>query len=231
MRVHGFTLLELLVSISIFSVLGLGAYQMLDTVVDSHDRVRQTADSYTRMNLALTIIQRDMTQLVTRPVRDEYGEPLPPLVLGDEDYVVEFTRTGWANPASRQRSRLQRVAYSLDFEEEKLTRHFWTVLDRAEDSEPRSQVLLEGVTDFRVTSVAEDDVTDESSFDLDIGDAGIPVALEVVLATEALDEVTRVFQLAEAYVPERGVSEERTPSAAGTETPATPSDEGQQNAQ
>ena len=39
-RNRGFTLLELLVSISIFSIIGLGANQMLRTVMDSNERVR-----------------------------------------------------------------------------------------------------------------------------------------------------------------------------------------------
>ena len=198
----GFTLIELLASISIFSVLGMGAYQMLQTVAASHERVRNSTQGYIQLNLALSIIGRDFNQFVSRPVRDEYGETLPPIVFENEDYIIEFTRGGWSNPAGRQRSRLQRVAYSVDYDEKTLTRHFWEVLDRAEDSEPVSQLLLEGVSDFRATGFMGEDSDTESEFQLEeLGDAS-PLAIEIVISTDALGEIQRLFQLIEPYLEE-----------------------------
>ncbi len=200
MRESGFTLLELLVAISIFSVLGLGGYQLLQSVSDSHDRVRTSIDSYIRVNQALTIMQRDFNQFVPRPIRDEYGEPLAPMSFDGQQYLVEFTRGGWSNPGGRARSELQRVAYSIDYEEEILQRHFWLVLDRAEDSEPRSQVLLESVTDFRVMGFV-DDSPERDPVDLEDNAGVMPAGVEVVIATEALGEVRRIFQLVDSYRP------------------------------
>ena len=196
----GFTLLELLISISILSVLGLGAYQMLQTVVASNDRVRASSDGATDLNLAFSILQRDFNQFVPRPVRDRYGEPMAPLVFDNEDYVVEFTRGGWSNPAGRSRSRLQRVAYRIDYDEETLTRHFWEVLDRAEDSEPISQLLLEGVTDFRVTGLTDDFVSSLES-EPGQGKQAAPVGVEVVVAMEGAGEFERLFQLVDVFNP------------------------------
>ena len=196
----GFTLLELLISISILSVLGLGAYQMLQTVVASNDRVRASSDGATDLNLAFSILQRDFNQFVPRPVRDRYGEPMAPLVFDNEDYVVEFTRGGWSNPAGRSRSRLQRVAYRIDYDEETLTRHFWEVLDRAEDSEPISQLLLEGVTDFRVTGLTDDFVSSLES-EPGQGKQAAPVGVEVVVSMEGAGEFERLFQLVDVFNP------------------------------
>ena len=195
----GFTLLELLVSMSIFATLGLGAYQVLQSVADSHERVRSSADAFTGLNLAYSIIQRDFNQFAPRAVRDEYGEVLPTIDFENEDYVIEFTRRGWRNPAGRQRSRLQRVAYSLDFEEETLTRHFWEVLDRAEDSEPVSRLLLEDVTDFRVTGFSGDESAIDIDFILEDRKVASPLAMEVVISTNALGETYRLFQMVEPY--------------------------------
>ena len=200
----GFTLLELLVSMSIFATLGLGAYKMLQTVADSHERVRSSADAFTGLNLAYSIIQRDFNQFAPRAVRDEYGEVLPTIDFENEDYIIEFTRRGWRNPAGRQRSRLQRVAYSLDFEKETLTRHFWKVLDRAEDSEPISQLLLEGVTDFRVTGFSGDESAIDREFILEDEEVAAPLAMEVVISTNGLGESYRLFQMVEPYLAESG---------------------------
>lgn len=192
---HGFTLLELLVAISVFSVIGLGAYQMLQTIIDSHDRVRSTSDGYVSLNLAFSIIQRDFNQYTSRSIRDLYGEPLPPMVFDNEEMVVEFTRAGWSNPAGRTRSSLQRVAYSVDYDKGELTRHFWKVLDRAEDSEPVSRVILTAVEDFRVTGFQTED--EEDVFSLDDETPVAPRAVEVTIAIESLGELTRLFQLVE----------------------------------
>ncbi len=197
---RGFTLLELLVSISIFSILGLGAYQMLQTVIQSNERVREASEGATSLNLAFSILQRDFNQFVPRQVRDQYGDPVAPLVFENEDYAVEFTRGGWSNPAGRSRSRMQRVAYSIDYDEETLSRHFWEVLDRAEDSEPISQVLLEGVTDFRVTGFVDDSASAlESEFELEEEQQQAPIGVEVVIAVEGVGEVERLFQLVDPF--------------------------------
>ena len=185
---------------SIFATLGLGAYQMLQVVADSHERVRSSSDAFTGLNLAYSIIQRDFNQFAPRTVRDEYGEVRPTIDFENEDYIIEFTRRGWRNPAGRQRCRLQRVAYSLDFEEETLTRHFWKVLDRAEDSEPVSQILLEGVTDFRVTGFSGDEPAIDRDFVLEEEQVAAPLAMEVVISTNALGESYRLFQMVEPYL-------------------------------
>ena len=217
----GFTLLELLVSMSIFATLGLGAYQMLQTVADSHERVRSSADAFIGLNLAYSIIQRDFNQFAPRSVRDEYGEVLPTIDFENEDYIIEFTRRGWRNPAGRQRSRLQRVAYSLNFEEETLTRHFWEVLDRAEDSEPVSQLLLEGVTDFRVTGFSGDESATDIDFILEDQKVATPLAMEVVISTNALGESYRLFQMVEPYLASSdGETRDRNDTSSGN--PANP---------
>ena len=221
MRAHGFTLLELLVAISIFSILGLGSYQLLQSVGDSHARVRDSINSYIKLNQALTTIQRDFNQFLPRPVRDEYGEPLLAITFEGEDYLVEFTRGGWPNPSGRPRSELQRVAYNIDYDEKVLTRYFWLVLDRAEDSEPVVQKLLEGVTDFQINGVmtnaerAGDLATEEAS-------AGTPAGVELVIATEKLGDVRRIFQLVEPYREVDGDSSERKQQEVDLDNSASP---------
>ena len=155
----GFTLLEVLVAVSIFAVIGLGANQMLRTVVQTHEVTRDSNLRFNALMRAMNRIERDMSQLVQRGIRDEYGEPRPPLMVATGDYLVEFSRTGWNNPAQLPRSSLQRVAYEL--EDEELRRHFWLVMDRAEDSEPVTQVLLTEVKDFRVNLLDEEGDTSD----------------------------------------------------------------------
>ena len=133
--------LELLVAISIFSVIGLGSYQLLQSVSESHARVRVSIDGYIRMSQALTIMQRDFNQFVYRQVRDEYGETISSMVLDGQEFLIEFTRGGWSNPGGRSRSELQRVAYSIDYQEE-LDPSFLVVLTELKTLSPGARSCL-----------------------------------------------------------------------------------------
>jgi len=190
-RSKGFTLLEVLVAMAIFSVVGLGANQMLRTVIDTHQKTKVQIKDFSDLSRAFAILERDMSQTIPRSVRDEYGDPMPPLMLSTGPYFVEFTRTGWSNPIGLARSNLQRVAYQLN-EEGELERRFWLVLDRAEDSEPVVQIILANVEGFRINLISEDGESTDVWPDSD-SNLLIPVAAEVILQTKAYGELRKVF--------------------------------------
>jgi general secretion pathway protein J len=101
-------------------------------------------------------LERDIEQIVDRGVRNEYGEFLQPVVGNDfEGYLLELTRGGWANPANQARSQLQRVAYAV--RDEQLVRVYWRVLDRAEDSKPYENILLDGVKGMEIRYLGADE--------------------------------------------------------------------------
>ena len=190
--IRGFTLLEVLVAISIFAIIGLGANQMLRSVIDTQSRVRAGNETFASISRTLTVIHRDLTQVIPRGVRDEYGEPMAPLVIGQGAYALEFTRTGWNNPARHQRSEVQRVAYGV--EDDTLYRYFWLVLDRAEDSEPRSQILLRNIDGFSASVVDLEGETADAWPELDSNQV-LPPGLEITIDVEPIGEIRRVYAM------------------------------------
>ncbi len=216
---------------SIFSVIGLGAHQMLKTVIDSHDRIKTQATVHAQLNLAMAAIQRDFNQFVPRPIRDAYGDAVDPLVMGGELYDVEFTRTGWSNPAGMPRSQLQRVAYKLDYDTHELSRYFWKVLDRVEDSEPLSRVILTGVEGFQIAGMfpGQDDPADAERLNEELLEgtpSQIPIAVEVTISTTALGDVVRMFELVEPYAPAFVARDEQPDRVDDTQTDdLTPDDQ------
>jgi general secretion pathway protein J len=194
---RGFTLLEVLVAMSIFAIIGLGANKMLRTIIDTHEITTTRNAELTAIVRAFNVMERDFSQIVSRPIRDEYGESMEPLMVGTGQYFVELTRTGWNNPAQVKRSVLQRVAYEV--EDEKLIRRFWLVLDRAQDSESISQELLDEIKGFRVNLFNEEGKGADSWPESD-AKAALPLAVEVLLETESMGEIRRVFSLTDTAI-------------------------------
>ena len=136
----GFTLLELVVAMAVFAIMAAIAYSGLNNVLLARSQTEQHSKSLQQLQMAMNWVARDIEQTVDRGVRSEYGELMPPLIGNDfEGYLIEFTRSGWRNPANHARSNMQRVAYAV--RDEKLLRAYWRVLDRAEDSKPLEQEL------------------------------------------------------------------------------------------
>ena len=139
---RGFTLIELMIAIGIFAIVGVLSAQMLNNIIRQQEVIEERGARLSDLQRGMNILQRDIAQLINRPVRDEFGDTRAAVIIDDE-LPLEFTRQGWRNPLGQTRSELQRVAYEL--REDKLYRYYWTVLDRAPDTEPLEQVLMEGV--------------------------------------------------------------------------------------
>jgi len=229
-RSGGFTLVEVLVAIAIFAMLGLAANQMLRTVIRSHDATQASATRMHDVTRALAVIERDLSQVVYRGIRDEYGDPKPALEMGLDDYLIEFTRTGWRNPLFRPRGDLQRVAYAFD--DGRLVRHFWRVLDRAEDGEPVTQVLMEDLESVRVAGF---DIAGEAAdtWPQVTEDAeSLPVAIEVILSSKTLGDLRRVVPLtrvAKVYSGPDGTANDGRGTDDPTDRSDDRSDEGEAN--
>ena len=203
---RGFTLIELLVAISIFSIIGLASYQLLQTAIEGKNRITRSTENTLAIARAVDIMTSDFSQLVSRRIRNNYGEWLAPLIFEEGDYLVEFTRTGWINPSGKKRSTLQRVAYSFDYEEGTLTRLFWEVLDRAEESAPVEEIILRNVEECLIVPVLDDSLqvqSDSASY--------LPIAVEISIFIKSSPTVLRTVRLVENApssfneVPEKGI--------------------------
>ncbi|HEB55877.1 MAG TPA: type II secretion system protein GspJ [Gammaproteobacteria bacterium] len=145
---NGFTLLELLVAMSIFALLSIMAYAGLSTVLKTRSILEQNMDRLAELQKSVLFISRDLSQIVNRGIRDQYGDYQPALSasalnLGLDAPIIEFTHTGYSNPLGIKRSNLQRVAYHL--KDNILYRDSWQVLDRAQDSRPYKARLCDKV--------------------------------------------------------------------------------------
>src|SRR6267154_1770855 len=126
----GFTLLELLVAIAIFAIVGILAMSGYNQLVRQREHAADTMARIRAVQRTVVRLTQDFGQLEPRPIRDATAATVQPALSFNTTgaYVVEFTRSGWTNPAGINRSTLQRVGYRLV--DGKLYRDYWTVLDR-----------------------------------------------------------------------------------------------------
>lgn len=146
----GFTLLELLVAMGIFAIIGVMALGGLNTIVTQGTLAGDQDARLASLQRAIRLIGQDIGGADPRFVRDELGNQreAPFLADGRGDYLIRLTRSGWANPAQRPyRGTLQRVQYRL--EDGKLFRDSWPVLDRVLGQKPHTEELLAGVEDVK----------------------------------------------------------------------------------
>ena len=138
----GFTLVEILVALLVFAVVGLLSTRLLSQSIDNQNNLQDRGQRLAEIHRAMRVLQRDIVQLSRRKIRDAQGEELPALIVSDQG-AIEFSRVGWRNPLRQPRSEVQRVGYR--WQDEKIIRGYWLTLDRSYDAEPAYQTLLENV--------------------------------------------------------------------------------------
>jgi len=196
----GFTLLELLVAMAIFAILGTLALSGYTELQRQSEYAELRLERMREVQRAVQTIGQDLAQIEPRPIREPLGETRLPAVLAVDsvEYGLQFTRAGWSNTAGLARPTLQRVGYRLD--SEGLWRDHWAVLDRTLVLEPTRRKLLGNVRDvrFRFMTPNREWVDRWPASDDPVGadDRARPAAVEVILQLEDWGEIRRLIEVA-----------------------------------
>lgn len=193
----GFTLLELLIAIAIFSLISVMAFSGLNSVLFNKEIIDHELNRLSNIQRTMLNLSRDIEQAANRPIRDELGGTLPALSGGQniDSTLIEFTRFGWRNPAQQTRSQLQRVAYS--FEDNQLIRLYWHHLDHLQTDEPVKRILLNDVERISIRYLDEDwtNVWPKLVLDESSPLTPLPRAIEITLELQDWGKITRLFRV------------------------------------
>ncbi len=193
----GFTLIEIVIAIGVFSFLALGANAMLTYVTNSNEISLKREQQFEQLQRAFLIMERDFLQIQERVPRKQ-GLQNNLVILGGEfeldsdAYAVGFVRGGWQNPQLRlKRSTLQNVSYRL--KDNQLQRMHTNFVDAVVGTEPKIRVLLENVTDLKIEVLRE--VQQELNWSDTIQDVELPYAIAVIIVSDTFGEIRREFRV------------------------------------
>jgi general secretion pathway protein J len=97
----GFTLLELVIAMAIFALLGLASWGLFDGVVRVQQGTTAHEREFRRLQRAVAVIERDFMHITEQPVVFQKA-------------VLQFQRSHWRNPLDQPRSERQTLTYRLD---------------------------------------------------------------------------------------------------------------------
>lgn len=196
---RGFTLIEVLVAVAIFVIVGMIAMTGYNEMVSQSNRVEENSKRTRAIQSAVMRMSQDFATLEARAVRDPDGANIDAAVRADErlQRLVELTHSGWSNPAGLPRPTLQRVAYRLD--DTRLIRDYWVALDRPLNVDPVSAVLLD-----KVKSVTIRFMNNSREWQVQWPPAGnrgpdvafeLPIAVEFTIELEDWGKIVRVIEV------------------------------------
>lgn len=194
---HGFTLIEVLVALSLTALVATLAYGSLTSSMNASERSLAESRRLQQLDRAISLLEKDLSQAIERGVVDRYGDR-DNAMIGDGEYV-EFTRLGWPNPAGHIRSELQRVGWY--YHDGSLWRDYAQSLDGYDRQTMVQNVLLEGLDSFRLEYMRDtvDGLDASYTWLTDWGQGRnndtLPVAIRLTIELEDWGEISRVFSL------------------------------------
>ncbi|NVJ59076.1 MAG: type II secretion system minor pseudopilin GspJ [Gammaproteobacteria bacterium] len=200
-KAAGFTLLEILIAVTITAVIATSAFAILNQALGTQTNAEQNDRRLAELQRAMNRISMDLQMLADRAVRNEYGDLLPQL-MGDkssDESFISFTRQGKRNPANLPRTEMERVTYRLS--EGSLVREQWLVLDIASTDQIVERELLKDVTRFEVEFFHEEQwldswpTTDASNIERDQLSSLKPKAIKLIIELKELGELIQIYPL------------------------------------
>ena len=192
---RGFTLLEVLIAISIFSVVSLASFTIFDTVLRGDENSKIRTERQNELQRAFLLMERDFTQIAKRSMRINGEAPSNSFLQTSDDsfladeQAIAFVRNGWTNPGMLlPRSDMQSVAYRLD--EETLQRLHYNFVDAVVGQEPRIRPLIS-----QVTSLAFE-YYDGKKWQKQWSGQALPQAIAIEIETEDYGFIRRQFLVA-----------------------------------
>ncbi|SEL57274.1 type II secretion system protein J (GspJ) [Colwellia chukchiensis] len=199
-QTRGFTLLEVLIAVAIFSVISMASFSIFQTVLSSDSVSKARTERINELQRGFLIIERDLLQIARRSVRLQGEAPLDSFLhTNNERYSsyeqgLGFVRHGWTNPGLLlPRSEMQAVVYQLN--DNVLQRVHFNFVDAVVGEAPKVRPLISQVekVDF--------EFYDGKKWQNTLQENSLPTAIAIELDTQDYGVIRRQFLVAGDQLP------------------------------
>lgn len=199
-KTRGFTLIEIIVALSIFAVLSVVGYKGLNSLIQTKERITVEDDKWQQLILFFDRVELDIKQSVNRPIRGRDGS-IEPAWVGHPSYAGEygaqlvFSRFGDPEQTGFLMD-TRRIGYRLNDGAVELL--IWPSLDAAPNAKPEVFKVLPHVAQITLSYLTQDgrfiNVWPENSA-LSEPRSFAPSALQMSIKLVTGEMVTRIFAL------------------------------------
>lgn len=192
---NGFTFIEVMVSVGVFAVIATICYATLSQYLKVREGLEVNHRELQLIQRTFTLLERDLRYMVNRPVRAEYGDSEAAFLSEIGAIEGELFRITVSEPDVEVpgNTSLRRIAWRLV--DGVLYRDSWLVLDRVQDSEPQSRLVLRGISRVDILHYQwTDELGVQQLFELEPN--VMPYATELLITLDGDKNYRRVFDLA-----------------------------------
>lgn len=196
----GFTLIEVLIAVTIFAVMSAFAYRALSSILTARERVAEENQKWRSIATFFARLEMDLTNAMARDIRNS-NNLIENAFVGSQTFAKEtegqlmFTRMGLPG-ASGTLAAPQRIGYRI--KNGTVEELIWPVLDQAPRTVPSVYTVLNGVSTLKLRYLSQSNSWQESWPPPSIGQSTapkIPRAVSVELNLESGEAITRVLML------------------------------------
>lgn len=141
MTERGFTLVEMLVALVIFSLLSAAGLAVLRASVTTEEGVVARLDGQSGQDRLIALFRDDIGQAIARPLTG-IGDTRQPSFRGGPTRLT-LVKNGWANPGEQARASIQRVEWTMQGDDATRIAHLF--LDGSDPGQPATLVKARSV--------------------------------------------------------------------------------------
>lgn len=199
-RNHGFTLIEVLIAVTIFAVMSAFAYRALSSILDARERVTQENQKWRGVSTFFARLEADLTNAAARSIRNSNNLDEAAFVGNltfnkETEGQLMFTRMGLPG-SSGTLAAPQRLGYRI--KQGTIEELVWPVLDQGQRTAPAVYPLLSGISTFTLRYLSSTNIWQTRWPPQTTGPASvrdIPKAVEVALTLDSGETITRLLLL------------------------------------
>lgn len=113
MRQKGFTFLEIIIAVAIFSIISVVISTVLYVILNAQQQIQDSTERLSQLQIAMSLIEQDINQIALKNFKGENSRTIGPLNANPDS--LSLTTSTYNNPNARfARSNIQRVSYQLE---------------------------------------------------------------------------------------------------------------------